>query len=139
MFIKEAYLIVLTTFSREVGISMLDQCKCGYTLKGKQSHSCSMILTFTNASRRFWMVKAAAAKIPDGGSIINMSSVLGFLGEIRGFPPRHSYSAAKGGVSSLTRSIAAEYAKDNIRCNAIAPCFVQTDRKDVPTLCQDNP
>ena len=63
-----------------------------------------------------------------GGSIINMSSVMNFLGEMKGFPPRHSYSAAKGGVTALTRCIAAEYAKDNIRCNAIAPCFVQTDR-----------
>jgi NAD(P)-dependent dehydrogenase (short-subunit alcohol dehydrogenase family) len=63
-----------------------------------------------------------------GGSIINMSSVMNFLGEIKGFPPRHSYSAAKGGVTALTRCIAAEYAKENIRCNAIAPCFVQTDR-----------
>ncbi len=63
-----------------------------------------------------------------GGSIINMSSVMNFLGEMRGFPPRHSYSAAKGGVSALTRCIAAEYAKDNIRCNAVAPCFVETDR-----------
>ena len=32
-----------------------------------------------------------------GGSIINMSSVMNFLGEMKGFPPRHSYSAAKGG------------------------------------------
>ena len=63
-----------------------------------------------------------------GGSIINMSSVMNFIGEIKGFPPRHSYSAAKGGVSALTRCIAAEYAKDKIRCNAIAPCFVETDR-----------
>ena len=63
-----------------------------------------------------------------GGSIINMSSVMNFLGEMRGFPARHSYSAAKGGVSALSRCIAAEYAKDNIRCNAIAPCFVQTGR-----------
>lgn len=63
-----------------------------------------------------------------GGSIINMSSVMNFLGEMKGFPPRHSYSAAKGGVTALMRCIAAEYAKDNIRCNAIAPCFVQTDR-----------
>ena len=63
-----------------------------------------------------------------GGSIINMSSVSAFLGEMNGFPPRHSYSAAKGGVSALTRCVAAEYAKDNIRCNALAPCFIETDR-----------
>ena len=63
-----------------------------------------------------------------GGSIINMSSVMAFLGEITGFPPRHSYSTAKGAVASLSRCVAAEYAKDNIRCNAIAPCFIETER-----------
>lgn len=63
-----------------------------------------------------------------GGSIINMSSVMALLGEIKGFPARHSYGAAKGGVASLTRCVAAEYAKDNIRCNALAPCYIETER-----------
>ena len=40
-----------------------------------------------------------------GGSIINMSSAMGLLGETQGFPPRHSYSAAKGGISALTRCV----------------------------------
>jgi NAD(P)-dependent dehydrogenase (short-subunit alcohol dehydrogenase family) len=63
-----------------------------------------------------------------GGSIINMSSVMGLIGEIRGFPARHSYSSAKGGISALTRCVAAEYARDGIRCNAIAPCFIESER-----------
>jgi NAD(P)-dependent dehydrogenase (short-subunit alcohol dehydrogenase family) len=63
-----------------------------------------------------------------GGSIVNMSSAMGLLGETQGFPPRHSYSAAKGAVSALTRCVAAEYAKDKIRCNALAPCFIETER-----------
>ena len=49
-----------------------------------------MILTFTNAFlfQRFWMVKAAAAKIPDGGSIINMSSV---ASSVKGAPNRFEF------------------------------------------------
>ncbi|MSP68373.1 MAG: SDR family oxidoreductase [Alphaproteobacteria bacterium] len=63
-----------------------------------------------------------------GGSIINMTSVMAFMGEIAGFPPRHAYSAAKGGVMSLTKCIAVEYGKDKIRANAIAPCFIESER-----------
>jgi len=66
-----------------------------------------------------------------GGSIINMSSAMGILGEMQGFPARHSYSAAKGAVSALTRCVAAEYAKDKIRCNALAPCYIETERNVV--------
>jgi NAD(P)-dependent dehydrogenase (short-subunit alcohol dehydrogenase family) len=63
-----------------------------------------------------------------GGSIINMTSVMALIGELEGFPARHAYSAAKGGVLALTRCIAATYAKDRIRANSIAPCFIETER-----------
>jgi len=55
------------------------------------------------------------------GSIINMSSTSGLVGT-----PRHAYSAAKGGIQSLTRSIAVSYAPYNIRANAICPGPVDT-------------
>ncbi len=63
-----------------------------------------------------------------GGSIINMTSAMALVGELDGFPARHAYSAAKGGVLSLTRCIAAAYAGDRIRANAIAPGFIETER-----------
>jgi NAD(P)-dependent dehydrogenase (short-subunit alcohol dehydrogenase family) len=43
-------------------------------------------------------------------------------------PGRDAYTAAKGGVLALTRSMAATYAKDKVRVNAIAPCAILTDR-----------
>ncbi len=58
----------------------------------------------------------------DGGSIINVSSLAGILG----VGNVHAYTAAKGGVVSLTRAIATAYASKNIRCNAICPGAVDT-------------
>jgi NAD(P)-dependent dehydrogenase (short-subunit alcohol dehydrogenase family) len=52
-----------------------------------------------------------------GGSVINMSSVVALMG----FPGRDCYTAAKGGISALTRSMAVEYGPAKIRVNAIAP------------------
>jgi NAD(P)-dependent dehydrogenase (short-subunit alcohol dehydrogenase family) len=58
------------------------------------------------------------------GSIINIGSVLG-LKASAGLPV-HAYAAAKAGVAMLTRTIAAHYAKDGIRCNCIAPALTET-------------
>jgi NAD(P)-dependent dehydrogenase (short-subunit alcohol dehydrogenase family) len=59
-----------------------------------------------------------------GGSIVNIGSVLG-LKASPGFPV-HPYAAAKAGVAMLTRTIAAHYAKDHIRCNCVAPAITET-------------
>jgi NAD(P)-dependent dehydrogenase (short-subunit alcohol dehydrogenase family) len=57
-----------------------------------------------------------------GGSIINTSSALALAGAARS----HAYVAAKGGVLSLTRAMAAIYARDGIRVNALCPGIVDT-------------
>lgn len=57
------------------------------------------------------------------GSIINMSSIIG----IRGNGGQSSYAASKAGIIGFTKSIAHELGSRNIRCNAIAPGFVETD------------
>jgi 3-oxoacyl-[acyl-carrier protein] reductase len=57
------------------------------------------------------------------GSIVNMSSIIG----IRGNAGQSSYAASKAGIIGFTKSIAAELGSRNIRCNAIAPGFVETD------------
>ena len=57
------------------------------------------------------------------GSIINMSSIVG----IRGNAGQSSYAASKAGIIGFTKSVALELGSRNIRCNAIAPGFVETD------------
>ena len=57
------------------------------------------------------------------GSIINMSSIVG----IRGNAGQSSYAASKAGIIGFTKSIAAELGSRNVRCNAIAPGFIETD------------
>jgi 3-oxoacyl-[acyl-carrier protein] reductase len=57
------------------------------------------------------------------GSIINMSSIIGEMGNAG----QGSYAASKAGVIGFTKSVAKELGSRNIRCNAIAPGFVETD------------
>lgn len=57
------------------------------------------------------------------GSIINMSSIVG----VRGNAGQSSYAASKAGIIGFTKSIALELGSRNIRCNAIAPGFIETD------------
>jgi NAD(P)-dependent dehydrogenase (short-subunit alcohol dehydrogenase family) len=57
-----------------------------------------------------------------GGAIVNTASVAGLRGSVR----LHAYSAAKAGVVNLTRSIAAEVGRDNIRVNCVCPGIIVT-------------
>ena len=59
-----------------------------------------------------------------GGSVINMSSNVALMG----VPGRDCYTAAKGGIAAITRSLAVAYAPQKVRVNAIAPSVTMTDR-----------
>jgi NAD(P)-dependent dehydrogenase (short-subunit alcohol dehydrogenase family) len=58
-----------------------------------------------------------------GGSVVNSSSVVALKGQ-----PIHIYTAAKGGILSLTRALAGQYARQQVRVNAICPGLVMTER-----------
>ncbi|MGI9409596.1 MAG: SDR family NAD(P)-dependent oxidoreductase [Hyphomicrobiaceae bacterium] len=68
-----------------------------------------------------------------GGSVINMSSNVALMA----LPGRDCYTAAKGAIASMTRSMAVEYAPNKIRVNAIAPSVTLSDR--VKKLMQEAP
>jgi len=70
-----------------------------------------------------------------GGSIINMSSIVAN----RGLPNRFSYGASKAAVVGLTRSIAADFIGDKIRCNAICPGTVQSPSLDERIAAFEDP
>ncbi|MBK7639730.1 MAG: 3-oxoacyl-[acyl-carrier-protein] reductase [Bacteroidetes bacterium] len=59
----------------------------------------------------------------NGGSIINISSIVG----IRGNAGQSNYAASKAGIIGFSKSVALELGVRNIRCNVIAPGFVQTE------------
>jgi NAD(P)-dependent dehydrogenase (short-subunit alcohol dehydrogenase family) len=78
-----------------------------------------------NLNGAFWMAQAAAAAMKQGGSIINISSVLGLMS---GGLPQAAYSASKAGLMGLTRDLAAQWSsRKGIRVNAIAPGYFASE------------
>ena len=77
-----------------------------------------------NVRSQFWAIQAALPKMlaNGGGSIINMASVC----SVKGLPNRFIYSASKAAVIGLTKSVAADFVTQGVRCNAICPGTVDT-------------
>ena len=78
-----------------------------------------------NLKSVFWVTKHGIPhlKAAGGGSIINMGSVSALVGFTRA---QDAYTAAKGGLISLTKSLAIQFARDQVRCNVIHPGIIDT-------------
>jgi NAD(P)-dependent dehydrogenase (short-subunit alcohol dehydrogenase family) len=61
------------------------------------------------------------------GSIVNVASIFG----MGGAPDAHTYTATKGAIINLSRSMSVAYVDDNIRCNVVAPGFVKTQMVEI--------
>lgn len=74
-----------------------------------------------------WLVAQEAARhiarLGHGGSIVNVASILGLVGSTQ----VAAYCASKAGLINLTRALAAEWARHDIRVNALAPGYIETD------------
>ena len=78
-----------------------------------------------NVRSQFWTIQAALPRMlanNGGGSIINMASVV----SIKGLPNRFVYGSSKAAVIGLTKSVAADYVMQGVRCNCICPGTVDT-------------
>jgi NAD(P)-dependent dehydrogenase (short-subunit alcohol dehydrogenase family) len=78
-----------------------------------------------NLKGAFFMAQAAAASMVAGGrggAIVNIASINGLVGAVQ----RAGYTASKGGLVNLTRTLALEWAEHGVRVNAIAPTYLRT-------------
>ena len=76
-----------------------------------------------NLRAPFLLIKHAIPHLRGGGSIVNIGSIEGL-----GSNPRHpAYCASKAGLHALTRAVAVDHGGDGIRCNAVAPGWIDTD------------
>ena len=76
-----------------------------------------------NLTAPFVLIKHALQHLKGSGSIVNIGSVEGL-----GSNPQHpAYCASKAGLHGLTRAVAVDHGSDDIRCNAIAPGWINTD------------
>ena len=79
------------------------------------------------------VASAARAKLAaSGGSVVNLASMLTFFGA----PRAPAYASSKGGIGQLTKSLAAAWAKDGVRVNAVAPGWIATP---LTRALQDDP
>ena len=82
---------------------------------------------FTRAVARPMMKNKGGDGRPAGGAIVNIASVVGITGNAG----QANYTASKGGVIALTKTVAKELGSRQIRCNAVAPGFIRSQMTDV--------
>ena len=107
----------------DILVNNAGQTKDGLIMRMSEEQWDSIIDTNLKSAFNFTHAVIPAMARKRAGSIINMSSVVGTNGNFG----QSNYAASKAGLLGLTKSIAKEMGARGIRCNAIAPGFIQTD------------
>ena len=91
----------------------------------------------TNVDAVFRMCRSAITQMKKQGQgvILNIGSISGIVSNIP--QPQVAYNASKAAVHMLTKSLASDFAEQNIRVNAIAPGYIKTDMCDLPEKYKD--
>lgn len=110
----------------DILVNNAGQTKDGLMLRMSEEQWDSIIDTNLKSAFNFTHAVVPLMARKRAGSIINMSSVVGTNGNAG----QTNYAASKAGLIGLTKSIAKEMGARGIRCNAIAPGFIQTDMTD---------
>lgn len=118
---------IASVVSQLTRVDVLFNC-AGYVHAGKvlDATDADWIFAFNlNVRSQFWMIQAVLPNMlsQGGGSIINMASV---VSSVKGLPNRFVYGASKAAVIGMTKSVAADYVSQGIRCNAVCPGTVDT-------------
>ncbi|MEM6664963.1 MAG: SDR family oxidoreductase [Pseudomonadota bacterium] len=115
-------------FAEKVGGIDILANVAGYVHNGSVLETDEASLNFSFELNVMSMHRTIAAFLPGmlergGGSIVNLSSG---ASSIKGVPKRYAYGMTKAAVIGLTKSVAADFVKDGIRCNAICPGTVES-------------
>lgn len=131
---------IASVVSQLTRVDVLFNC-AGYVHAGKVLDATDADWTFAfnlNVRSQFWMIQAVLPNMlsQGGGSIINMASV---VSSVKGLPNRFVYGASKAAVIGMTKSVAADYVSQGIRCNAVCPGTVDTPSLQDRINAFDNP
>ena len=125
---NHAFSLVKTAIDRHGGLDVLVNNAGIFKPTAFLDHSTGDLDAYINIILKGTFYASQAA-IPElikrgGGTIVNVGSM--WASQAIGATPSSAYSAAKAGVHALTKNLAIEFAKDNIRVNAVAPAVVET-------------
>ncbi len=129
---------VLTDFVKEVGpieglVNNAGISKDTLILRQKKEDLVSIIDTNLTSAIMLTTVLARYFLKAENVSIVNMSSIVGLMGNTA----QGAYSASKAGLVGYTKSVAKELSSKNIRCNAVCPGFIATEMtQDLPEKTQ---